>query len=161
MCWKTGSPDGHQGCHDQGRWQRFLRDEKDEGRSCWKNTKGTVAPLATICGRTVVYRWDVTMDGSDVDLNMTSFGKKSWILKWCYANQICSCISWRLALRNCSEMTFSAPGDAGANGSLDQNLWELSLEQLERPICLSTTYFHCVIPSSLTSTDQNGRVHGS
>ena len=24
----------------------------------------------------VVCRWDVTMDGSDVDLNMTSFGRK-------------------------------------------------------------------------------------
>ena len=31
--------------------------------------------------------------------------------------------------RNAGEMTFCAPGDAGTNGSLEKNLWELSLEQ--------------------------------
>ena len=30
--------------------------------------------------------------------------------------------------RNAGEMTFCAPGDAGTNGSLEKNLWELSLE---------------------------------
>lgn len=107
---------------------------------------------AGVGGKTPVaqwHHWPPFMDGSDVDLNMTSFGRKksgssNGVMQMNFVHA--SHGGWHPPKRG--EMTFCAPGDAGANGSLEG-------------ICGNLPWSSWKGQSSLTSTDQNGGVHGS